>query len=142
MTQMGRSGMSSGKKQEVWHRWRNGESLSEIGRAVGKHPRSIFRVLKLHGGISQAPRQRGCIKRYFQYCPLANYGFLKKQRAAIFLYFFENIFPDSFLLITCYNFQFSIDHLWEIQSISVDLFHIMDNGEQVPLGVHFLLSSV
>ena len=58
MTQMGRPGMSSGQKQEVWHRLRNGESLSEIGRAVGKHPGSIFGVLKLHGGISQAPRQR------------------------------------------------------------------------------------
>lgn len=58
MVQMGRPGMSVGQKHEVWSRWKKGESLSEIGRAVGKHPGSVFGVLKLHGGISPKARQR------------------------------------------------------------------------------------
>ena len=58
MAQMGRPGMSAGQKHEVWSRWRKGNSLSEIGRAVGKHPGSVFGVLKLHGGISPIARQR------------------------------------------------------------------------------------
>lgn len=58
MAQMGRPGMSAGQKHEVWRRWRKGESLSEIARAVGKHPGSVFGVLKLHGGISPKISQR------------------------------------------------------------------------------------
>ncbi len=55
---MGRPGMSIGQKSEVWHRWRRGESLSEIGRAVGKHPGSVFGVLKRSGGITPSIRRR------------------------------------------------------------------------------------
>lgn len=58
MAQMGRPGMSAGQKREVWQRWKKGESLSEIGRAVGKHPGSVFGVLKLNGGIAPSKRQR------------------------------------------------------------------------------------
>jgi transposase, IS30 family len=36
MVQRGRPGLSPRKKDEVWQRWRSGESYSEIGRAVGK----------------------------------------------------------------------------------------------------------
>lgn len=39
MTQRGRPGLSPEKKGEVWGRWRQGESFSEIGRAVGKSVR-------------------------------------------------------------------------------------------------------
>lgn len=55
---MGRPGLSISQKSEVWLRWRRGESLSEIGRAVGKHPGSIFVLLKLTGGITPAIRRR------------------------------------------------------------------------------------
>jgi len=58
MAQMGRPGMSDGQKKEVWQRWRKGESLSDIGRAVGKHPGSVFGVLKLNGGIAPLNRHR------------------------------------------------------------------------------------
>lgn len=58
MGQLGRPGMSVGQKYEVWCRWRRGESLSVIGRAIGKHPGSVFGVLKLHGGISPKDRKR------------------------------------------------------------------------------------
>ena len=44
MARTGRPGMTDGEKQEVWFRWRNGESLSDIGRAVQKHPASVFGV--------------------------------------------------------------------------------------------------
>ncbi|HKW13154.1 MAG TPA: IS30 family transposase [Candidatus Krumholzibacteria bacterium] len=35
-----------------------GESMSDIGRALGKHPGSIFTFLAVQGGIARAPRRR------------------------------------------------------------------------------------
>ncbi len=58
MTQRGRPGLSLEKKGEVWIRWRRGESYSEIGRAVGKAPGSIYTILQLYGGITPPTRQR------------------------------------------------------------------------------------
>ncbi|MEW8431050.1 MAG: IS30 family transposase [gamma proteobacterium symbiont of Ctena orbiculata] len=58
MAQRGRPGLSQNLKQEVWRRWRSGESLSDIARAVNSQPGSIFGVLRLHGGISPAKRCR------------------------------------------------------------------------------------
>ncbi|MGJ6970178.1 helix-turn-helix domain-containing protein [Streptosporangium sp. G11] len=49
---MGRPGMSDVVKQDLWRRWRAGESISMISRALGKPPGSVFTVLKHHGGIS------------------------------------------------------------------------------------------
>ena len=36
MAQRGRPGLSAEQKRELWSRWKAGESLSEIGRALGK----------------------------------------------------------------------------------------------------------
>lgn len=58
MARMGRPGMSDAQKDEVWCRWRSGASLSDIGRAVGKHPASVFGVLRLHGGFRPPARKR------------------------------------------------------------------------------------
>lgn len=58
MAQVGRPGMSETQKDEVWRRWRTGESLSDIGRAVGKFPASIFGLLRLYGGITPLARHR------------------------------------------------------------------------------------
>ncbi|MBW9267911.1 MAG: helix-turn-helix domain-containing protein [Candidatus Thiodiazotropha sp. (ex. Lucinisca nassula)] len=58
MAQRGRPGLSQDLKQEVWRRWRSGESLSDIARAVNSQPGSIFGILRLHGGISPAKRCR------------------------------------------------------------------------------------
>ena len=44
MAQMGRPGLSAEQKAELWTRWKNGQSFSEIGRALGKHAASIFGV--------------------------------------------------------------------------------------------------
>ena len=53
--------MTAGQKAVVWQRWRDGESLSDIGRAIGKHPGSVFGVLKLNGGIVPTSRHRSSL---------------------------------------------------------------------------------
>ena len=58
MSRLGRPGLSEDQKKEVWKRWRNGESLSDIGRALEKHPASVFGVLKLFGGYCPPLRKR------------------------------------------------------------------------------------
>lgn len=66
MAQIGRPGLSPGQKSEVWRRWRSGESLSDIGRAIMKHPASVFGVLKLHGGITPPERTRASCTLSFE----------------------------------------------------------------------------
>ena len=46
MAQVGRPGMTETQKDEVWRLWRTGESLSDIGRAVGKFPVPIFGLVR------------------------------------------------------------------------------------------------
>ena len=58
MTNTRRRGLSAGQKIELWERWKHGESLSDIGRALDKHAGSIFGVLMIKGGIYRSPRQR------------------------------------------------------------------------------------
>lgn len=58
MARLGRPGMTDAQKDEIWRRWRNGASLSDIGRAVGKFPASIFGLLRLHGGVTPPTRHR------------------------------------------------------------------------------------
>ena len=58
MAQMGRPGLTAEQKRELWSRWKEGESLSEIGRALGRQPGSIHGVVALNGGYVPAPRLR------------------------------------------------------------------------------------
>ena len=58
MAEMGRPGLSAGQKAELWARWKAGESLSDIGRALGKHAGSIHGVVAARGGIAPAERRR------------------------------------------------------------------------------------
>lgn len=58
MARLGRPGLSDTQKEELWDRWHDGESLSDIGRALDKYPASIFAVLRLHGGYMPAQRTR------------------------------------------------------------------------------------
>lgn len=51
-------GMSVARKAEMWARWKAGESMSDIGRALGKYPSCIFAYLAVQGGITRAPRRR------------------------------------------------------------------------------------
>jgi IS30 family transposase len=50
--------LSDEQKREVWRRWRDGQSLSEIGRALGKVPGSIHGVVAANGGFVPAARTR------------------------------------------------------------------------------------
>ena len=58
MPRTGRPGLSQQQKKELWQRWKDGQSLSDIRRALGKHAASVFGVLLAKGGI--APRSRLC----------------------------------------------------------------------------------
>ena len=53
-----RYGLSAVQKTEIWRRWKAGESLHEIGRALGKDHGSIHFLLSQHGGIAPAVRRR------------------------------------------------------------------------------------
>lgn len=58
MGQEERRRLSPGQKTELWNRWKNGQSLSEIGAALGRHLSSIFGVVAREGGIVPAGRRR------------------------------------------------------------------------------------
>lgn len=58
MAQMGRPGLSAAQKAELWQRWKQGQSLSEIGRALGKHAGSIHGVVSSNGGFIPPLRRR------------------------------------------------------------------------------------
>src|SRR2546422_3717750 len=49
---------SASERRELWERWRRGESISEIGRALARAPGTIFTTLKEHGGITPPERRR------------------------------------------------------------------------------------
>ena len=58
MARTGRPGLSADQKRELWDRWKAGETLSDIGRALNKHAGSVFGVLLAKGGIAPVPRVR------------------------------------------------------------------------------------
>ncbi len=58
MAQLGRPGLSVAQKREVWQRWRAGQSLSEIGRALAKNSSSIHCVVRATGGFLPRTRTR------------------------------------------------------------------------------------
>lgn len=49
---------SDAELEEFWARWRRGESLSVIGRAMGREPQTIRLVAVRTGGIPPRPRRR------------------------------------------------------------------------------------
>jgi IS30 family transposase len=58
MARLGRPGMSDERKNELWERWHGGESISQISRAMGKPPGSVYTILRLDGGVYRPPRRR------------------------------------------------------------------------------------
>jgi IS30 family transposase len=58
MQRVRRSRMSVSDKTEIWQRWKQGQSLSEIGRAIDRIPGAVFHVVRTRGGIAPAPRCR------------------------------------------------------------------------------------
>src|SRR5580692_5061365 len=57
MRQGRRYGLSGSQRTDMWRRWKAGESLHEIGRALGKDHGSIQFLLSQHGGIVPAVRR-------------------------------------------------------------------------------------
>jgi hypothetical protein len=53
-----RTPLSATQRAEVWRRWKAGESLHAIGRAVGKDHVVVHLLLKRHGGIAPTSRRR------------------------------------------------------------------------------------
>ena len=58
MAQIGRPGLSAKTKDELWTRFRAGESFTAIGRALGKPVGSIYGVVRRQGGIAPPARRR------------------------------------------------------------------------------------
>ena len=51
-------GLSREARRELWRRWREGQTLTEIGEALAKAPASIFATVRQAGGYSPAERTR------------------------------------------------------------------------------------
>ena len=50
--------LTGAQKAELWRRWRQGESLNAIGRALGRIPKMVHYVVAGAGGIPPVPRHR------------------------------------------------------------------------------------
>lgn len=50
--------MSDAQKREVWKRWKQGQSLSEIARALNRVPGVIHNVIAASGGVAPSARTR------------------------------------------------------------------------------------
>ena len=50
--------LSAAQRADLWNRWKAGQSLHEIGRALGKDHVVIHFLLACHGGIAPAARRR------------------------------------------------------------------------------------
>jgi len=51
-------GLDAHERADLWRRWRDGQSLSDIARALDKPPGSVFGFVASNGGISPAVRKR------------------------------------------------------------------------------------
>ncbi len=51
MQRVRRSRMTDSDKAAMWERWKRGESLSEIGRAINRIPGAVFHVVRARGGV-------------------------------------------------------------------------------------------
>jgi IS30 family transposase len=58
MAQARRWKLSSAQRADMWSRWRAGQSLNTIGRALGKDKQVIHFLLARHGGIAPPVRHR------------------------------------------------------------------------------------
>jgi IS30 family transposase len=49
---------SAAERRELWDRWKRGESVSEIGRALDRARATIHATIRQHGGVVPAERRR------------------------------------------------------------------------------------
>ena len=47
-----------GERRELWERWKRGESVSDIGRALDRAPSSIHGAIRVYGGVPPRERRR------------------------------------------------------------------------------------
>jgi len=59
MAKIGRPGLSSEQKAELWERWKGGQCASDIAGALARTKGAIHHVLALNGGIAPVARRRG-----------------------------------------------------------------------------------
>jgi len=53
----------AGERAELWERWRTGQCVADIARALERRNKSgVYRVLALYGGIAPAPRRRAALR--------------------------------------------------------------------------------
>src|SRR6516165_4943900 len=51
---------TSQQRAELWERWKNGQCVADIARALARRNKSgVYRILALNGGIAPEPRGRG-----------------------------------------------------------------------------------
>src|SRR6187399_2742712 len=55
---MRRSWMSWAQRNELWRRWRAGESFTDIARALQRDHARIYQIVDAEGGIAPPPRRR------------------------------------------------------------------------------------
>ena len=53
-----RRSYSAAERRDLWERWKRGESVSDIARALDRVPGSIYYTLSRSGGVSPPPRRR------------------------------------------------------------------------------------
>ncbi len=53
-----RRNYSAQERRELWERWKRGESVSAIGRALERGPATIHWTIRQHGGIAPPERRR------------------------------------------------------------------------------------
>ncbi len=58
MSHVSRPQMSASEKAELWARWKRGESICAIARALGRVQGTIHHVVGQHGGIMPAAPRR------------------------------------------------------------------------------------
>jgi IS30 family transposase len=58
MAKIGRPGLPSDQRQQVWELRKQGKSISEIARTIGSPAGSIFSIFRPFGGYYQAPQRR------------------------------------------------------------------------------------
>src|SRR5687768_15196574 len=46
------------QRQELWKRWKAGDSVVEIAKAIGRVPTSVYNLLARHGGVAPPMRRR------------------------------------------------------------------------------------
>jgi transposase, IS30 family len=49
---------SASERRELWQRWKRGESISEIGRALDRDRSTIHRTIRAYGGVPPSERRR------------------------------------------------------------------------------------